>query len=592
MDRCDLTKNATESYFNAKKSTPYNFHSFSVYSNCFEGVPLAEQSQRQPIGSKFENLVAPGEAASHPNNIEIPHTDYGLESPRKVGLRVPDHSLANSRSASFYKQGQNGEFQLTFKVSPVPTDAQIEEVVRRLDNARVLVSNLSELRSFIESERQQLSAASPAEFISGLKSVVFKYEEFFIIVNSPHLTELNEAFENLLQAAPEQVNYAFVKELFEKWSAVDGRPKLQIDELPDAVIEEIPLPAVETDMPQPLLETGENERSECCFCAYHNEVRLVLKDLAKQILGLPSGSKMSIGKTEDGKVALLSLAEPITEANEHALDSANPIQLLAPLPVQDPEILSAASPHAHTIYHIDNVTKLILQRSRPKLKPTKKVALLKQKIRKLKSASDGPKRPKSVRESMKKAKQSIAKAHSKPPQLRPKTDIQNDILSRNEFPTPVSKVFSAYQLTARHAPDAATAFSDSKLLNRKEQEQLRKLLSGLRWAERLYSSKTDSKTASGFHNACDYKTGTLVIVKSGAYIGGGYSDQVWNGTGYKHSINSFLFSLQKGKIYKVSNCQKAIFCDPKSGPIFGGKLTRRYRYQSTVSSAASELKRR
>ena len=43
----------------------------------------------------------------------------------------------------------------------------------------------------------------------------------------------------------------------------------------------------------------------------------------------------------------------------------------------------------------------------------------------------------------------------------------------------------------------------------------------------LYRASTDGSTPADFHRCCDNKGPTLVLVKSGEYIFGGYSSQSW-----------------------------------------------------------------
>ena len=43
----------------------------------------------------------------------------------------------------------------------------------------------------------------------------------------------------------------------------------------------------------------------------------------------------------------------------------------------------------------------------------------------------------------------------------------------------------------------------------------------------LYRASTDGETPADFHRCCDNKGPTLVLIKSGEYIFGGYSSQSW-----------------------------------------------------------------
>ena len=43
----------------------------------------------------------------------------------------------------------------------------------------------------------------------------------------------------------------------------------------------------------------------------------------------------------------------------------------------------------------------------------------------------------------------------------------------------------------------------------------------------LFRAPSDGKTAADFHRCCDNKGPTLVVVKSGEYICGGYTSKLW-----------------------------------------------------------------
>ena len=43
----------------------------------------------------------------------------------------------------------------------------------------------------------------------------------------------------------------------------------------------------------------------------------------------------------------------------------------------------------------------------------------------------------------------------------------------------------------------------------------------------LFRASSDGKTAADFHRCCDDKGPTLVVIRSGEYIGGGYTTKSW-----------------------------------------------------------------
>lgn len=51
---------------------------------------------------------------------------------------------------------------------------------------------------------------------------------------------------------------------------------------------------------------------------------------------------------------------------------------------------------------------------------------------------------------------------------------------------------------------------------------------------------------------------------------GGFTTQLWNGTGYKKDPKAFTFSLDKLKTYRVKDKdEKSIYCQSDLGPYFG-----------------------
>src|SRR3990167_1197553 len=98
-------------------------------------------------------------------------------------------------------------------------------------------------------------------------------------------------------------------------------------------------------------------------------------------------------------------------------------------------------------------------------------------------------------------------------------------------------------------------------------------------ATKLFSTihqPTKTNVAKEFHEACDGKTNTLVIIKSGQYIAGGYTEVAWSSPspiGQYISLSSeskaFLFSVNKQNIYNNKDKRVGILCDSGWGPVFG-----------------------
>jgi hypothetical protein len=90
----------------------------------------------------------------------------------------------------------------------------------------------------------------------------------------------------------------------------------------------------------------------------------------------------------------------------------------------------------------------------------------------------------------------------------------------------------------------------------------------------LYRANRDGNTAAEFHNKCDNKGATIVVAKilNSEHILGGYNPLDWNGSGFKNTNDSFIFSftnrnnIQTAKVGYTNNNQ--IFYR-SYGPMFG-----------------------
>jgi len=93
--------------------------------------------------------------------------------------------------------------------------------------------------------------------------------------------------------------------------------------------------------------------------------------------------------------------------------------------------------------------------------------------------------------------------------------------------------------------------------------------------EKLYQATIDGGESSMFHLRCDNVPNTLTIIYSA--IGrrfGGFTTETWDMSGkYKDDRKSFLFSLDKRKIYSYKCNGKAIYCHKDYGPTFGAGFT-------------------
>ncbi|RGB30656.1 hypothetical protein C1646_710920 [Rhizophagus diaphanus] len=97
----------------------------------------------------------------------------------------------------------------------------------------------------------------------------------------------------------------------------------------------------------------------------------------------------------------------------------------------------------------------------------------------------------------------------------------------------------------------------------------------------LYRASRDGNTTESFHNKCDNKGATLVIVKiaNSNQIVGGYNPLSWdNSSGWKSNYDSFIFSftdrnnLHSAKVCYSHGDAESIGCHSDKGPTFGWNL--------------------
>ena len=88
----------------------------------------------------------------------------------------------------------------------------------------------------------------------------------------------------------------------------------------------------------------------------------------------------------------------------------------------------------------------------------------------------------------------------------------------------------------------------------------------------LYSAKIHGDKSQKFHELCDNHKNTLILIKTELHIiFGGYAGKMWNSLelGRKKDIKSFLFSIDKQKIYNPKPDSKFhLFCSDNDGPCF------------------------
>ena len=93
--------------------------------------------------------------------------------------------------------------------------------------------------------------------------------------------------------------------------------------------------------------------------------------------------------------------------------------------------------------------------------------------------------------------------------------------------------------------------------------------------KKIYQATIDGGECSIFHKKCDNIPNTLTVIKSAGYRRfGGFTTAEWDTSGkFKDDKNSFLFSLDRLRIYSYKNNGKAIYCHKDFGPTFGAGYT-------------------
>ena len=93
---------------------------------------------------------------------------------------------------------------------------------------------------------------------------------------------------------------------------------------------------------------------------------------------------------------------------------------------------------------------------------------------------------------------------------------------------------------------------------------------------KLYQATIDGGDLTNFHRCCDNIPNTLVLIRSaGNRRFGGFTTAKWSSqtnAEYKEAPGSFLFSLDKQKIYSHKNNGRAIYVFNTFGPSFGNDI--------------------
>ena len=77
----------------------------------------------------------------------------------------------------------------------------------------------------------------------------------------------------------------------------------------------------------------------------------------------------------------------------------------------------------------------------------------------------------------------------------------------------------------------------------------------------LYRATRDGDSSSSFHNKCDNIRGTLTLVKTKTGLKfGGYTEHIWNSSGYQRDDKAFCFSIDLKKKYNNKKTDRSIYC--------------------------------
>jgi hypothetical protein len=88
----------------------------------------------------------------------------------------------------------------------------------------------------------------------------------------------------------------------------------------------------------------------------------------------------------------------------------------------------------------------------------------------------------------------------------------------------------------------------------------------------LFSGTTHEWERSKFHELCDEKGPTIIVMKSKAgRVFGGFAMKSWDSKtqGLKADEKAFIYSIDRQQIYRVIDSQKALYCRSDRGPCFG-----------------------
>ena len=157
-----------------------------------------------------------------------------------------------------------------------------------------------------------------------------------------------------------------------------------------------------------------------------------------------------------------------------------------------------------------------------------------------------------------------------------KEEIKNIIKMNEELKADIKEIKESNKKQVNNTNSSEYINISSVIMKNEEflkikNEIEKKLNKRIKSIKKLYQATIDGGEPKNFHSKCDNIPNTLTIIKSkGNRRFGGFTSKTWESKlTFKNDKNSFLFSLDKNKIYDYKNDGFAVFCHDNSGPSFG-----------------------
>ena len=171
-------------------------------------------------------------------------------------------------------------------------------------------------------------------------------------------------------------------------------------------------------------------------------------------------------------------------------------------------------------------------------------------------------------------------------QLIQKKDCSEDLLKQIDDDTEILNFLDAIHYEDSNIQLKISQYSfknpseflpDTQIISHQYDDKLKEWLgSDYKW-KLIYRASEHGYTAKSFHECCDDKGPTLVVIKSsGGWIFGGYTTQSWSGDSIgKRDDKAFIFTLKNPygveptRYIQREDSRCAIGCVPNEGPLFG-----------------------